>query len=76
MKAGEFRGIVITSLRFIEKEIKWVKKNHGEQVKELKNGIKANGDNIISLQKKRARDTGFAAGVGAAAGFIANLLFK
>ena len=75
IKVGEFRGRVLTCLDYMEGDIKEIKRLHNNEIKELKRGIKKNGDSIIGLEKKWAKATGIASGIGAAAGFIANIIF-
>lgn len=76
MRAGEFRGKVITSLEFVEKEIKEIRDNHRGQINELKKANGSQNKRIVKLEKQWLKATSFATGVGAAAGFVANLIFK
>jgi len=65
LKAAEFRGKVLSELEYIKAD-----------TKEIKENTNSNSNRINKLENKWARATGIASGVGAAAGFIANLIFN
>lgn len=65
MKVGEFRGKVLNELEHIK--VNTVK---------IQEDIKDNEDRISNLENKWFYATGLASGIGALAGFLANLVFN
>ena len=70
MKAGEFRGRVLTSLEYIEKEIKAVKLD-GITTKKFAG---SNNKRIVKLEKKWAYALGLFSGISAVAGVVGGYL--
>ena len=65
IKAGEFRGKVLTSLSYIETE-----------VRKISDLAKSNEKRITKLETKWAYMAGLGAGLGAAAGVVVNIFIK